>query len=875
MTAEAVDITIETSEKPMPVLSLTTGWKLSQSADGDRSRPRIRGQIAARVPGCVHTDLLAAGLIAEPFQGRNELDLQWIERADWAYALTFSVPAAHRAETLQELVFDGLDTVAEVRLNGTVILKSDNMYQQHRIAVGTLLKPTGNRLEVHFASPVRSIAETRADWSAPRSCNDPVGNCQRLRKQPSSFGWDWGPRFATSGFNGAVRLESRSLGRLAGVRVEQEHGGQQVLVRLFPDVVLPKAKGGQAGAGSLRASLRLGGTIVATATGVTAGGEPLTLTVDDPQLWWPTGQGAQPLYDLNLELLTADGVTADTIDRRLGLRTVVLDREADGFAVTSQGGQPLTRFGLRINDRLIFTKGANWVPVDAFIHGRGRAEYAPPLEAAVAANMNCVRLWGGGIYEHEAFYDLCDELGLIVWHDFMFACDLYPGDAAFLASVETEARQQVARLQHRACIGIWCGNNELVQINRQALNDSAAYRADYIALFHELLPRVLATHDGTRAYIPSSPDYHFEGRPGGHSPSHDEHDWQVWHSRAPVENYLTKNHRFCSEFGMQSYPSVPVAETFCPPEELNAFSPIFDNHQKNSGGNATIADYCARQYRFAASYRGLSFQSQANQAWCMQVAVEHFRRQQPQCLGAIYWQLNDVWPVASWSSLEYGNRWKVLHHVARRFFAPVLLTAVRHGEDVAKTGNYRHTTTGKVDLWLTTDAPAGTTGKLQWELLDLDGTVRARGTVAKQTLGHLESRALAQLDLTAQVERFGRERTYLRAWFTTAEGIVAETTVYFLSLRLMALKASTIKTKIKRIDALTYDVTLTADSHQHLAWLEFAGASSPFYSDNAVSLDAGRPRTICLTFARKPSATWAKQLGAWSIAHSWTAGALS
>ena len=326
---------------------------------------------------------------------------------------------------------------------------------------------------------------------------------------------------------------------------------------------------------------------------------------------------------------------------------------------------------------------------------------------------------------------------------------------------------------------------------------------------------------------------------------------------------------------MQSYPSVPVAETFCPQGELNAFSATFDNHQKNSGGNATIADYCARQYQFAASYRGLAFQSQANQAWCMQVAVEHFRRQQPQCLGAVYWQLNDVWPVASWSSLEYGNRWKVLHHVARRFFAPVLLSAVRHGEDVAKIGNYRHTTTGKVDLWLSTDAPGGASGKLQWELLDLDGTLRARGTAAKQTLGHLESRVLAQLDLTTPLDRHGRERTYLRAWFTTAEGTVAETTVYFLSLRLMALEAGTIKTRIKQIDSLTYDVTLTADSHQHLAWLETAGTVSPSYSDNAISLDAGRSRIIRLTFARKPSAHWAKQLRAWSMAHTWTAGALS
>lgn len=845
----------------MPTITLTHGWHVQQTADREVSQPRIPGLIPATVPGCIHSDLLAAGLIPEPFAGRNELEIQWIERAEWTYVLDFSAPEDFRQATHQELVFDGLDSVATVLLNGSVILTTDNMYQSHRVPVVGRLLPDGNRLEVRFGSPMAYIANHRQEFTTPKNFNDPQGNCERLRKQPSSFGWDWGPRFATSGIWQPVRLEAWDDARLETVHVVQRHTAEQVTLVLTPSLRT-------AGSGiRMRARACLEDFVVAQADG--DGGTPLELMIPQPALWWPAGHGDQPLYEVRVELLTSEGKVVDRWKRRIGLRTVILDREDDGAGICGEDGRPLARFGFRVNGLLIFAKGANWVPVHAFVHGKGREDYAPPLIAARDAHMNCLRVWGGGIYEHEAFYDLCDELGLLVWQDFMFACGLYPGDPAFLASVDREARQQVARLQHRTCIGLWCGNNEAVMLNGPTLAQDPGRQDAYRALFHLLIPNIVAEVDGTRSYIPSSPDVPVTGVPITMSPSSDAHDWQVWHARKPVEHYLGTHHRFCSEFGMQSYPSVPVATTFCPPEELNAYSPTFENHQKNQGGNATIAEYCARQYRFPTGYAGLAYQSQANQAWCMQVAVEHFRRQQPNCLGALYWQLNDVWPVASWSSLEFGNRWKVLHHVARRFYAPVMLSAVRHGSEATTVGNYRQVTTGKVDLWLSVDAPGGSTGgRLDWELLDLDGTVRSRGSLNNITVERLGSRCLVSLDLTNEVTIHGRQRTYLRAWYQDVAGRTTETTVHFQALRFVDLKATPIRMTITPLNDRQVDVTLVATSHQHLVWLESASVM-PGYSDNAVTLDAGRPRSIRLTFPVAPPTGWEDSLQVWSIAHTW------
>jgi beta-mannosidase len=508
-----------------------TPWKLRESGKS--------ATFPAVVPGCVHTDLLKNKRIPDPFWGTNELDLQWIGQRDWEYSTTFSVPSDSLDEEHVELVAEGLDTISSVYINGKLLARTDNMFVAHRWDIRPFIKKSGNLLRIVFASAEHYIKRTRTEHNPPEF-NDPVGRCTVIRKQQCQFGWDWGPRLVTAGIWRPIRVEAWSGNRIESVHISQQHAdGEMVRLEVAPTLAV-------AGwSGIVCARLYFDGKLLAerqTETGA------LVFDIANPRLWWPAGQGEQPLYTVSVELVDRrSGEVLDQCQRRVGLRTLVLDRHADEWGES---------FQFVINGRPIFAKGANWIPAHSFVSGLKRADYERDLRAAVAANMNMIRVWGGGIYEHEAFYDLCDELGLLVWQDFMFACSLYPHDGAFLDSVRIEAEQQVRRLQHRVCLALWCGNNELPQINKPELRDPDA-RAGYEALFHQLLPDAVRRFDGATSYWPSSEwrgffdSTHSDGEKSG-----DTHFWDVWHQRAPVKDYERWQFRFCSEFGMQSYPSL-------------------------------------------------------------------------------------------------------------------------------------------------------------------------------------------------------------------------------------------------------------------------------------------------------------------------------
>jgi len=516
------------------LLSLHNGWEFFA--------PDQSAWLSAEVPGCIHKDLLCHGLIPDPFYGRNEAALAWVGERDWCYRLRFTSGQEIFSHENVELVFDGLDTVATVTLNGLEILQSDNMFHEHRVPVRDALCVGENVLEITFGSAAEYVAQHRPLFKSPQNFNDPSGQAVRIRKQACQFGWDWGPRLITAGIWRGVRLEGWSANRIETVRVVQNHGEGFVELGISPE--LARAQEGVV----FRSTVSLGGEEVAICQGT-----KLTAVIPNPQLWWPSGQGEQPLYEVKVELLENE-VVIDTWVRRIGLRRIELDRGPDEFSVENSNGQPLNRFGFRVNGRLIFAKGANWIPAHSFVHGLERSDYAPLLNSAVEANMNMIRLWGGGIYEHDCFYDLCDELGLLVWHDFMFACDLYPSDDAFLASIKREAEENVCRVRHHASLALWCGNNEIVSLNANSLAPGGGFVEGYEKLFHRLLPEVVERLDGVTTYVPSSPDHALPQRSDTQPPSHDEHDWNVWHARLPVEHYETTRHRFCSEFGMQSYP---------------------------------------------------------------------------------------------------------------------------------------------------------------------------------------------------------------------------------------------------------------------------------------------------------------------------------
>ena len=811
--------------------------------------------LPAVVPGCIHEDLLRHRLIPDPFYGRNELALGWIDETDWKYRLHFELSADGFRHECTDLVFEGLDTVAEVRLNGSLVLESDNMFHRHRIPAKGLLVNGKNEIEITFRSASAYTATHRTAFKPPTNFNDPKGESVRIRKQPCQFGWDWGPRLITAGIWRPVRLECWSRNRIESARITQRHSGESVEVGLYPELAREDSSA------RFRATISLDGATVARADGP---GTNLQLPVACPSLWWPAGQGAQPLYEVRVELFDGDAVL-DCWCRRIGLRTIELDRKPDEYRVEDPGGQALNRFGFRVNGRLIFAKGANWIPAHSFVHGLGRADYEPLLQSAVEAHMNTVRLWGGGIYEHDCFFDLCDELGLLVWHDFMFACDLYPSDEPFLASVQREAEENVARVRHHAALALWCGNNEIAMLNHGPLKPGAGFVEGYEKLFHQILPNVVRKIDGTTPYLRSSPDVMLPERPDTRQPSHDVHDWKVWHDRFPVEHYESTKIRFASEFGMQSYPSPETASGFCPPQELNIFSPTFDCHQKNVAGNQIIFDYISRLFRFPKDYRAAAYLSQLNQAWCMKIAVEHWRRSSPMCLGAMYWQLNDCWPVASWSSLEFGGKWKALHHEARRFFAPELVSIQHLGREKRGVGNYAHSDTGPVRIHVVQDTPERQSYRLQRRLCQLDGTVLDEASSMVETIPQ-RGIPVETVDYTETVERTGRDRVYLCVRLLDNEGGVrAQNYGFFTAPRSLQLQAAPIRIQKQITGEAEWVLTLESEEFQYAVCLELEGRQTT-WSDNFFHLPPREKKSVKVQWDRPPGTEQFSNLRAYSLA---------
>lgn len=821
----------------MQTLPLAAGaWQFRDATRPSRWRRAV-------VPGCVHRDLHRHGLIPDPFWGANELDLQWIEERDWEYRASFTVPATLLEEAVIELVADGLDTIATVRLNGHVVGRAENMFVGHRWTVKRLLRGGKNELSILFGSALRYI-RTHRTGHRPRELNDPVGGCTRIRKQQCQFGWDWGPRLVTAGIWRSLRLEGWSDNRLESVRVRQCHQDDgRVVLQLDAELAPPDT------AAVLHWSLSLADSVVARGTGP-------EILVKAPKLWWPNGQGSQPLYTLEVTAKLRTGRVVGPWTRRLGLRTVVLDRRPD------RRGES---FRFVVNGRPVFAKGANWIPAHSFVAGLTRADYRRDLRSAADANMNMVRVWGGGIYESDAFYDLCDELGLLVWQDFMFACTLYPGDRAFVANVRAEARHQVRRLRHHPCLSLWCGNNEVFSCNSSSLRRGARPRTDYDRLFHRVLPAAVAEHDGITPYWPTSP---WRGddvvtHPAGVERG-DTHFWDVWHANRRVKEYERHAFRFVSEFGMQSFMSPETQATFCPPTDANPLGPMMHNHQKNRFGNEIILHYISRHYRFPKDSVALIRQSQLNQAESLRIAVEHYRRHMPQCMGTLYWQLNDCWPATSWSSLEFTGRWKALHYLARRFFAPALVCAHVPGEETEMLGNYRLSTVWEIHLHTIYDAPRPGRGVLRWDLFHLDGRILLQGHKTVILRSH-ESVRQRTLDLRAPIATHGRDHLYLRIALTVEGKSVSEDTVFLAGPRFLHLPRGRTAVHIRMEAPMRATLTFRSPVFQHRFAFELGGLAGRC-SDNFFELYPGEKKSVVVQFPQPQTPARIKRhLTTWSL----------
>ena len=624
------------------MLDLAGVWSLSDES-GEFSAPMT-------LPGDGIDALCWAGVIPDPYFGRNEYGLRWICQREWVVRRTFVVE-----QTDQIMVVSMLDTVAEIRVNGVLALACDNMFRSHRVDIAGALRQGENEVTITFRSPAIEAAKRQAAqrYFVPFSANNtPIPNGNMLRKPSCDFGWDWNIALATFGLYGDIHLEPKAAARIAHLVIAQDHVPGRALVTVEAAVE-----------GEGEVTFALCG--VAASVRAVGGKAVVRLTVDDPALWWPAGQGAQPLHDLTVTL--GDQV----LRRRIGLRSAELVTEKDAAGLG---------FKFRINGRDIFAKGANWIPQDALAGRINQDDTRDLLQSAVDANMNMIRVWGGGRYEADWFYDLCDELGLMVWQDFMFSCHIYPSDEAFLADVAVEVRENARRLHHHASLTLWCGDNELIG----ALTWFPETRAnrDLYLVGYDRLNRCI--EQALKAAVPGAVWWPSSPSPGPmdfgdawHDDSKgDMHFWSVWHEGRDFDHYRDVSPRFCSEFGFQSYPSMDVIRRFADPADFNIAAPVMESHQKNAGGNARIAETMFRYFRFPVDFESFVYLSQVQQGLAIKTAVTHWRSLKPHCMGTLIWQLNDTWPVCSWSSLDHGGGWKLLHHMAKAFYQPVFVSAV-------------------------------------------------------------------------------------------------------------------------------------------------------------------------------------------------------
>ncbi len=825
-----------------------TSWQFRQTGTEDWH--------PATVPGGVHTDLLALGLIPDPFERDNETRTLWVAESDWEYRCFFTPSEGLFHEDAVFLAADGLDTLAEVFLNGELLGRANNQFRRWEWEVTRRLQRGENELRIRFASPVR-FARERQKRRPVIGVGGALEGAPHLRKAPSQFGWDWGPKLPSIGIWQAVCLEGRSAARLKDVHLRQFH--EAGVVRLTAEVDVERL--GDGGPGNGEFGLRMEVEPLEPPSAVD--GQPpivsgqnlnsqfqnfsLQVSIPSPRLWWPNGYGEQNLYRVAI-CLEGEGQLLDQRVYQIGLRTIELRRQPDEYGES---------FRFIVNGVPIFAKGANWIPADTFAARVSDERLEHLIASAASAHFNMLRVWGGGFYESERFYDLCDRYGILVWQDFIFACSSYPLDETdFLENVHQEVMENVRRLRHRACLALWCGNNEMEQGwaewgwaphpleamipalleqypeirplvegmgERSLLPDWEAQRSAYLRFFHRTLPGWLAHLDPDTPYWPSSPSsgnpFHDVNSPG----RGDAHYWEVWHGRKPFTAYRTFTPRFMSEFGFQSFPVLETLEAYTVPEDRNLTSWVMEHYQRSPVGNGLIIAQMAQTFRMPAGFPAWIYLSMVLQAEGIRYGVEHWRRNMARVSGTLYWQLNDCWPGASWSSLDYLGRWKALHYAAKRFYAPLLLS-VEDGPP-------------RMDLHLTSDLADPFEGTVSWRVETLTGERLAAG-IQKVTAAPRRDTLVASLNLEGTVTPENRRRVVLISeLYNLAGTMLSRVVTPFVPSKHLDLRNPEIAVRIRRGGG-GLCLELTARSLARFVELKLVGAPDLVFSDNYFDLPA-------------------------------------
>jgi beta-mannosidase len=836
-------------------LILDQGWQFRQAT----AAPNADAEwLPATVPGDVHLDLLANKKIPDPFYRDNESKLQWIQNESWEYRLNFDVTPSFLARANVDLVFEGLDAVADVYLNGSKVLSADNMFRVWRVPARSRLHAGRNELSVVFPSPIKAAADVAArDPWFPKT---KVAAKTYTRKAAYEYGWDWGPTFVTSGIWRPVRLEAWDRVRITDFAIHQRDVSKDA-AHLDGEFQVEAAKGGPAKV-SVRFDRNGIPTTIAETVSLHAGINSVTVPIEilKPKLWYPAGYGDQALYQIVAQISSGSRPNAPVTDERkikTGLRTIMLHRQPDKWGRS---------FELVVNGIPIFAKGADVIPFDSFPNRVNTADYRRILVSARDANMNMIRHWGGGYYETDEFYQICDELGIMVWQDFMFGNDWQPGTYDFKLNIEAEAADQVIRLRNHPSIVLWCGNNETeAAMNwgpRPGLPADVRYQMwqDYLTEFSGILPRIVARLEPEVPYWPSSPSADYETLNEQYQ-SGDAHIWDVWHGRVPFLAYETHHARFVTEYGFQSFPEMKTIEAFTEPaDRANIFTPVMLAHQKNNEGNSIIRDYLLKDYSEPKDFPSFLYVSQVLQAEGIKIGAEHFRRSRPETMGSIFWQLNDCWPVASWSSIDYYGRWKALQYYARRFYAPILVSP--------------HVENGAVKVYIVSDKTSPEAATLRVRLMDFEGKVLLEESHAV-TVDPLTSKVQLEWPMKKLTDAGAADtsRVFVVATLTAGADDVSQNLTYLAAVREVHLPPAILKTEIQN-DLGHYSIRVTSPVLARSVYLSFGdldmrlsdnyfdilpGETVEIAAESKASLDALRAefKIVSLTdaFAVAPQAT--------------------
>ena len=792
--------------------SLDGRWTLRQAGKDEA--------IPATVPGVVHTDLLAAGKIRDPFTGKNEDRLQWIGASAWTYSRDFDVPDSMLNRKHVALRFKGLDTVATVELNGQKLGAADNMFRTWEFDAKPLLKPGRNAIAVAF-TPVPVYVEQQID-AAKSNLTGPAtwyAGMSMIRKPVYSEGWDFGPQFFTSGIWKPVELVAWDAARLTHVTVDQDIKGD--LAANNPagvDLTVTAHADVDSGASGLvaTATLSFDGKQVAQESAPMSGGStPLALTIERPKLWWPAGMGGQPLYEVAVEVKDADGTVIDRHAQRIGVRRVELLPKSDD--------RPLR---LRVNGREIFAKGASWIPADMFLPRVTPEHVRELLSQAAGANFNFLRIWGGGGYPDDAFFDACDERGLLIWMDFAYACKPYPiGNPQWAANVREETAQVVRRLRDHPSMAVWCGNNEVEAIVK---NYGVMGQEDYDKLFHGLIGGTVKTECPAAQYVGGSPE------------AGDEHNWWVWHVGAAFEKYRD-SHGWMTEFGFQSFPVPATVESYSAAADRGSvLSDVMKFHQNNGNGrgNEMILDQMARYFRPAKDFDSTLWLSQINQAYGMGIGIEHWRSDWPRSSGSFVWQFDDCWPGPTWSCVDYFGRPKAVLYRLRHDYAPLMVTGVFDERE------------GSLPLKVVSEFGSAQKVALAWKLTDLAGKTIKQGKSMVSAKGGTASTDGPTLDLAAELKQAGGPAAAL-LWVDAKsdDGTAGQSTILLARPKAMDLRDPALSFDLKKAGD-GFDVTLRAERPALWAWLALDGDPDAALTDNFVHLDPDRPATIHLVPSR-------------------------